>query len=85
MYPGRWRHGDWIRLTDRGTAYLGTLRLDAETHGVRMGSGDSTARRDPPEVSDSFIWGLNCLAATTDAALRRAAQTGAELDEASST
>ena len=29
MFPGVWRHGDWIEITDRGTAdHLGPLRRD---------------------------------------------------------
>jgi acetoacetyl-CoA synthetase len=40
-YPGVWRHGDWIELTDRGTAVI-TGRSDATINrgGVRMGTAE---------------------------------------------
>jgi acetoacetyl-CoA synthetase len=40
-YPGVWRHGDWIELTDRGTAII-TGRSDATVNrgGVRMGTAE---------------------------------------------
>jgi len=40
-YPGAWRHGDWITLTDRGSAVLhGRSDATLNRQGVRMGSGD---------------------------------------------
>jgi acetoacetyl-CoA synthetase len=40
-YPGVWRHGDWIEITDRGTAII-TGRSDATINrgGVRMGTAE---------------------------------------------
>ena len=40
-YPGVWRHGDWIELTDRGTAII-TGRSDATINrgGIRMGTAE---------------------------------------------
>jgi acetoacetyl-CoA synthetase len=40
-YPGIWRHGDWIEITDRGTAII-TGRSDATINrgGVRMGTSE---------------------------------------------
>jgi len=40
-YPGIWRHGDWIRITSRGTAVI-TGRSDATINrqGVRMGTAE---------------------------------------------
>jgi acetoacetyl-CoA synthetase len=40
-YPGVWRHGDWIELTERGTAVI-TGRSDATINrgGVRMGTAE---------------------------------------------
>jgi acetoacetyl-CoA synthetase len=39
MYPGVWRHGDWIRITERGTAVI-TGRSDSTINrgGIRMGT-----------------------------------------------
>ena len=41
VYPGIWRHGDWIEITERGTAII-TGRSDATINrgGVRMGTAE---------------------------------------------
>jgi acetoacetyl-CoA synthetase len=41
MYPGVWRHGDWIEITSRGTAII-TGRSDSTINrgGVRMGTSE---------------------------------------------
>jgi acetoacetyl-CoA synthetase len=41
MYPGVWRHGDWIEITDRGTAII-SGRSDSTINrgGVRMGTSE---------------------------------------------
>ena len=41
MFPGIWRHGDWIEITDRGTAII-SGRSDATINrgGVRMGASE---------------------------------------------
>jgi acetoacetyl-CoA synthetase len=41
MYPGVWRHGDWIELTERGTAII-SGRSDSTINrgGVRMGTSE---------------------------------------------
>jgi acetoacetyl-CoA synthetase len=41
MYPGIWRHGDWIELTERGTAII-SGRSDATINrgGIRMGTAE---------------------------------------------
>jgi acetoacetyl-CoA synthetase len=41
MYPGVWRHGDWIEITDRGTAII-TGRSDSTINrgGIRMGTAE---------------------------------------------
>ena len=40
-YPGVWRHGDWIEITERGTAII-TGRSDATINrgGIRMGTSE---------------------------------------------
>ncbi len=40
-YPGIWRHGDWIEITERGTAII-TGRSDATINrgGIRMGTAE---------------------------------------------
>ena len=41
VYPGVWRHGDWITITDRGTCVI-TGRSDATLNrgGVRLGTAE---------------------------------------------
>jgi acetoacetyl-CoA synthetase len=41
VYPGIWRHGDWIEITDRGTAVI-SGRSDSTINrgGVRMGTSE---------------------------------------------
>jgi acetoacetyl-CoA synthetase len=41
MYPGIWRHGDWIEITDRGTAIIyGRSDSTINRGGVRMGTSE---------------------------------------------
>jgi acetoacetyl-CoA synthetase len=41
MYPGVWRHGDWIEITDRGTAIIyGRSDSTINRGGVRMGTSE---------------------------------------------
>jgi acetoacetyl-CoA synthetase len=41
MYPGVWRHGDWIKITDRGTAVIyGRSDSTINRGGVRMGTSE---------------------------------------------
>src|SRR5205807_2089730 len=40
-YPGIWRHGDWIEITDRGTAIIyGRSDSTINRGGVRMGTSE---------------------------------------------
>ena len=41
MYPGIWRHGDWIEITERGTAII-SGRSDSTINrgGIRMGTAE---------------------------------------------
>jgi acetoacetyl-CoA synthetase len=56
-YPGVWRHGDWIRITERGTAVIyGRSDSTINRQGVRMGTSEiyrAVAR--VPEVLDSLV------------------------------
>jgi acetoacetyl-CoA synthetase len=60
VYPGVWRHGDWIEITSRGTAII-TGRSDATINrgGVRIGTSEiyrSVLRL--PEVLDALVLDL---------------------------
>src|SRR4029078_9366503 len=41
MFPGTWRHGDWIEITERGTAII-SGRSDSTINrgGIRMGTSE---------------------------------------------
>jgi acetoacetyl-CoA synthetase len=57
VYPGVWRHGDWIEITDRGTAII-TGRSDATINrgGVRMGTAEIyRAVLALDEVTDALV------------------------------
>ena len=59
VYPGVWRHGDWITVTSHGTAIVhGRSDSTINRHGVRMGSAEIHAVVDAfPEVADSLVIG----------------------------
>ena len=59
VYPGVWRHGDWITITSRGTALVhGRSDSTINRHGVRIGSADIYAAVDRiPEIADSLVIG----------------------------
>ncbi len=60
LYPGIWRHGDWIRITRRGSAViLGRSDSTLKRQGVRMGSSEIySVVEDLPEIVDSLIVGF---------------------------
>ena len=57
MYPGIWRHGDWIEITSRGTAIIyGRSDSTINRGGIRMGTSEIyRAVADLPEVLDSLV------------------------------
>jgi acetoacetyl-CoA synthetase len=57
MYPGVWRHGDWIEITSRGTAIIyGRSDSTINRGGVRMGTSEIyRAVRALPEVQDALV------------------------------
>ncbi|WP_432585761.1 acetoacetate--CoA ligase [Streptomyces sp. HD1123-B1] len=60
MFPGVWRHGDWITLTDRGTVVIhGRSDSTLNRQGVRMGSADIyEAVERLPEIRESLVIGV---------------------------
>jgi acetoacetyl-CoA synthetase len=60
VYPGVWRHGDWITITDRDSIVIhGRSDATLNRHGVRMGSADIYhAIEDIREVSESLVLGI---------------------------
>jgi acetoacetyl-CoA synthetase len=57
MWPGVWRHGDWIKLTSRGTAIIyGRSDSTINRGGVRMGTSEIyRAVEGIDEVQDSLV------------------------------
>jgi acetoacetyl-CoA synthetase len=56
-FPGVWRHGDWLTVTDRGSCIV-TGRSDATLNrgGVRLGTAELYAIVEAlPEVADSLV------------------------------
>jgi len=63
MYPGVWRHGDWMRITPRGGAIIyGRSDATINRHGIRMGTAELyRAVEALPEVLDSLVVDLEYL------------------------
>ena len=83
-YPGVWRHGDWIELTDRGTAII-TGRSDATINraGVRMGTAEIyRAALAVDEVVDALVVDLPRPGTQGFMPLFVVLRHGVELDEA---
>jgi len=83
MYPGIWRHGDWIEITSRGTAII-TGRSDSTINrgGVRMGTSEiygAVLARD--EIVDALVVDVPRDRAENWMALFVVLRQGASLDE----
>ncbi|MEV0092699.1 acetoacetate--CoA ligase [Streptomyces sp. NPDC050738] len=59
-YPGVWRHGDWITITDHNSVVIhGRSDSTLNRQGVRMGSADIyEAVERLPEIKESLVIGL---------------------------
>ena len=57
MYPGVWRHGDWIKITERGSAVIyGRSDSTINRGGIRMGTAEIyRAVNEVPQVQDSLV------------------------------
>ncbi|MBA3331865.1 MAG: acetoacetate--CoA ligase [Actinobacteria bacterium] len=57
MFPGIWRHGDWIEITSRGTAIIyGRSDATINRGGIRMGTSEIySAVLAVPEVLDALV------------------------------
>jgi acetoacetyl-CoA synthetase len=81
VYPGVWRHGDWIVFTERGSATI-TGRSDATLNrgGVRLGTGEFyDVLEELDEVLDSLVVHLE---ATDELILFVQLRDGVQLDDA---
>ena len=83
MYPGIWRHGDWIKITAQGSAIIyGRSDSTLKRMGVRMGSSEIyRVVEDLPEVLDSLIVGYERPSGEYFMPLFVVLKEGVELDE----
>jgi len=63
MYPGVWRHGDWLKIgADGGCIIYGRSDATINRHGLRMGTSELySAVEALPEVLDSMVIDLEYL------------------------
>ena len=63
VFPGVWRHGDWLRITPRGGAIIcGRSDATINRHGIRMGTSELYRLvEDEPAVLDSLVIDLEYL------------------------
>ncbi|MGH7612148.1 MAG: AMP-binding protein, partial [Candidatus Dormibacteria bacterium] len=61
VYPGVWRHGDWVRIrSDGGVVISGRSDSTINRHGVRIGTSEIyRAVEEMPEVADSLVIDLD--------------------------
>ena len=84
VYPGVWRHGDWIRITERGGAVIyGRSDATINRHGIRMGTAELyRAIEAIPEVLDSLVVDLEYLGRESYMPLFVVLREGVSLDDA---
>ncbi|MDO8375592.1 MAG: acetoacetate--CoA ligase [Aquabacterium sp.] len=84
VYPGIWRHGDWLRITPRGGAIIyGRSDATINRHGVRMGTAELYRVVEAlPEVMDSLVVDLEFLGRESWMPLFVVLRPGAVLDAA---
>ena len=63
MYPGVWRHGDWLKINASGSCVIyGRSDATINRHGLRMGTSELySAIEALPEVLDSLVVDLEYL------------------------
>lgn len=57
-YPGVWRHGDFIEISDKGIRVLGRSDSTLNRNGIRLGSADIYAVVEAlPEIAEAMVVG----------------------------
>ncbi|WP_334139435.1 AMP-binding enzyme, partial [Corynebacterium variabile] len=57
-YPGVWRHGDFVEISDKGILILGRSDSTLNRNGIRLGSADIYAVVEAlPEVTEAMVVG----------------------------
>ena len=84
VYPGVWRHGDWLSIGEDGSCVIyGRSDATINRHGLRMGTSEIyTAVEGLPEVLDSMVVDLEYLGRPSWMALFVVLRPGHALDAA---
>ncbi len=84
MYPGVWRHGDWLKIQpDGGCIIYGRSDATINRHGLRMGTSELySAVEALPEVLDSMVVDLEYLGRESWMPLFVVLRPGLALDDA---
>ncbi|RZL10806.1 MAG: acetoacetate--CoA ligase [Rubrivivax sp.] len=84
VYPGVWRHGDWIKVLADGSCIIyGRSDATINRHGLRMGTSEIyTAVEALPEVLDSMVIDLEYLGRDSRMVLFVVLREGFSLDAA---
>jgi len=84
MYPGVWRHGDWLKIgADGGCIIYGRSDATINRHGLRMGTSELySAIEALPEVLDSMVVDLEYLGRASYMPLFVVLREGIALDDA---
>ena len=82
-YPGVWRHGDWIRITSRGSAIIyGRSDSTINRQGIRMGTSELYQVVEAlPEIVDSLVVDLEFMGKKSYLPLFVVLADGAALDD----
>ena len=82
-FPGKWRHGDWILFTPRGTAVIyGRSDTTINRYGIRMGTAEIyRVVEELPEIRDSMVVDLEYLGRPSFMPLFVVTAAGVELDD----
>ena len=84
LYPGKWRHGDWIRITPRDSVIIyGRSDSTINRQGVRIGTSEIYRAVDSVDgVADSLVIDLEMLGRPSYMPLFVVTQPGVVLDDA---
>lgn len=83
MFPGIWRHGDWVKITSRDSVVIyGRSDSTINRQGVRMGTSEIYRTvEDIPEVLDSLVVDLEGLGGASYMPLFVVLKPGVELND----
>ncbi len=84
MFPGVWRHGDWLRITPRGSAIVyGRSDATLNRHGHRLGTAEMyRVVESHPQVLDSLVADIEFLGRPSFMPLFVVLRPGVSLDAA---